>query len=124
MWMNDEVKYMWEAIYLAEKEMDAIIDLTTTAGKINPTLRRIILQAMRELMLLQASDWEFLVSTHSAKDYAEMRFFYHHSDFSKLCELAKKFSTSKKLAKKEKEYLEDCEKRNQIFSELRTEWWQ
>ncbi|MBL7973915.1 MAG: DUF1957 domain-containing protein [Candidatus Kapabacteria bacterium] len=121
-WMNPDVQYMWEAIYKAEKTMDDMVTQHVTP-RMNKTLRRILTQAMRELMLLQASDWEFLVSTFSAKDYAEMRFFYHHSDFVRLCGLATTYAKKKKLTTQEKQYLELVEQRNAIFSELKLEMW-
>lgn len=125
-WMNPDVQYMWSAIYKAEKTMDELLAAYRTP-KMNKTLRRILTQAMRELLLLQASDWEFLVTTVSAKDYAEMRFYFHHTDFTKLCALAQKYGerTTKalRLSKQEKEYLEETEQRNAIFPELQLEWW-
>ncbi|MBL7998734.1 MAG: DUF1957 domain-containing protein, partial [Candidatus Kapabacteria bacterium] len=148
-WMNPDVQYMWEAIYKAEKLMDdtlrehlpatpppaakpakkatqkKTVKTEATTGGMNKTVRRILTQAMRELMLLQASDWEFLVSTFSAKDYSEMRFSFHHSDFTRLCTMANAVAASpaKRLSKQDKEYLEEVEKRNAVFPELQLEWW-
>jgi hypothetical protein len=87
------------------------------------TMRRICTQAMRELLLLQASDWQFLVTTWSARDYAEMRFTYHYSDFKRFSELADQYSAKKKISNEDDEYLSQAEDRNSIFPELRVEWW-
>lgn len=123
-WMNPDTQYMWEAIYKSEKLFsDTMLHIASSLQ--NKTVRRVATQAMRELMLLQASDWEFLVSTFSAKDYAEMRFFFHHSDFKRLCDIATKLADSKtkRLSKQEKAYLEETEQRNNIFPELDVSWW-
>ncbi len=121
-WMNEGVKYMWEAIYKAEEHFGSLL-AQAREKKIAPLLKRLLTQALRELMLLQASDWEFLVSTQSAKDYAEMRFFNHHSDFMRLCEHASSTIAGKRLNAQQKSHLEECEQRNAVFTELRLEWW-
>ncbi len=121
-WMNDHTKWMWYLIYQSEKRFD---DLTTrlTSGAVDAELRRILNQALRELMLLQASDWEFLVSTFSAKDYAERRFSCHHSDFSRLCDLAEAYADGTKLGAEDEHFLDETEQRNSLFRELEFESW-
>ena len=74
-------------------------------------------------MLLHSSDWQFLIHTLSAQDYAEQRFLYHHSDLNKLCELAEIYSLNDSITENDLHYLEETEKRNSIFPELQLEWW-
>jgi 1,4-alpha-glucan branching enzyme len=45
-------------------------------------------QAARELLLLEASDWPFLVSTGQAKEYAIGRFQQHMARFNHLAAMA------------------------------------
>jgi 1,4-alpha-glucan branching enzyme len=40
-------------------------------------LRPVLAQATRELLLAQSSDWQFIISTGAAADYAERRFREH-----------------------------------------------
>jgi 1,4-alpha-glucan branching enzyme len=40
----------------------------------------VLAQAARELLLAQASDWQFIISTDVAADYAERRFTEHCDD--------------------------------------------
>ena len=47
-------------------------------------------QATRELLLLQASDWQFLITTGAARDYAERRVAEHYAEFKRLCEMARR----------------------------------
>ena len=54
----------------------------------HPELRRVLTQAARELLLLQASDWQFLITTGTARDYAERRVAEHYADFKRLSEMA------------------------------------
>ncbi|MEN2982379.1 MAG: DUF1957 domain-containing protein [Thermus sp.] len=45
---------------------------------------RVLQQAMRELLLLEASDWPFLIDTGQAKAYAEERYRAHAERFFRL----------------------------------------
>ncbi|MDH3569401.1 MAG: DUF1957 domain-containing protein, partial [Gemmatimonadota bacterium] len=40
-------------------------------------LRPVVAQAAREMLLAQSSDWQFVISTGVAADYAERRFVGH-----------------------------------------------
>ncbi|MCK5742936.1 MAG: DUF1957 domain-containing protein, partial [Chlorobi bacterium] len=88
-----------------------------------PLMRRILTQALREMMLMHSSDWQFLIHNHSAADYAEQRLFFHNSDFNKLCDIAERVSSRLSLTREEEAYLHKTEKRDSIFSELQLEWW-
>jgi 1,4-alpha-glucan branching enzyme len=50
----------------------------------SPAARPILAQAARELLLAQSSDWQFIISTGAAGDYAEKRFREHCEDAEKL----------------------------------------
>jgi 1,4-alpha-glucan branching enzyme len=50
--------------------------------------REVLNQAARELLLLQSSDWPFLVTTMQAKEYAIERFQEHIDRFNQLATLA------------------------------------
>jgi 1,4-alpha-glucan branching enzyme len=44
----------------------------------------VVAQAARELLLAQASDWQFIISTGAVVDYAERRFTLHCDDTQRL----------------------------------------
>src|SRR3989339_21378 len=121
-WCNEGNKWTWEAEYNDEFRLHNLIKKHTLMN-LKPIERRIIIQAMRELLLVQSSDWQFLIHTQSAKDYAEQRFSNHHSDFNKLCEIADKTNENGKITNEELKYLEETEQRNSLFPELKAEWW-
>jgi len=121
-WSNEENKWTWENIYNNELRFDKIYNKYYN-NKITKIGKRILLQALRELMLLQSSDWQFLIYTKSAKDYAEQRFFYHNSDFNKLCDLFIKYHSSDSIDENDENYLEQVESRNSIFPELDLNDW-
>jgi 1,4-alpha-glucan branching enzyme len=47
-------------------------------------------QAARELLLLESSDWPFLVTTGQAKEYASQRFNEHVDRFNALASMAER----------------------------------
>src|SRR5207247_1950440 len=50
----------------------------------SPGTRPALAQAARELLLAQASDWQFMISTGAVPDYAERRFKLHCDDAERL----------------------------------------
>jgi 1,4-alpha-glucan branching enzyme len=121
-WMNNETKWTWIAIYDDEVLFDVLLQ-KHPVPTMDATMRRIATQALRELLLLQASDWQFLVTTVAARDYAERRFLFHHTDFKKLIDLAYRYAATGELSDEEEHYVETVEARNSCFPELRLEWW-
>src|SRR5205807_1712846 len=55
-----------------------------TARCAAPAARPVLAQAARELLLAQASDWQFIISTGAVVDYAERRFTLHCDDAERL----------------------------------------
>jgi 1,4-alpha-glucan branching enzyme len=121
-WINEGNKWTWEIIYNNENRLREYY-FKYSGEQRTSEIERIMKQALREMMLLQASDWQFLIYTESAKDYSEQRFSFHNSDFNKLLDLADKSSTIA-LDKGDINYLESTEKRNSIFEELQLDWWE
>ncbi len=121
-WSNDGNVWTWQAIYDDELRLNNLIE-KNPINELNENERRMLTQALRELMLLQSSDWQFLIYTESAKDYAENRFVFHHSDFNRLCDLFEKLQQDGNLSDDEWNYIEQTEKRNCPFPELKLEWW-
>lgn len=77
----------------------------------------------RELVLLESSDWQFLISTWAARDYAEMRFSNHHSDFGKVLELLNKAAGGEPLSEAEKERVSEISTRDNLFEDIEPKWW-
>jgi 1,4-alpha-glucan branching enzyme len=84
-WQNQNTDWMWPIIHDAEDKMLALV--TQFEGETNPIRVRALNQAMRELFLLEASDWPFLVTTFQAKDYAIERFEGHVTRFQTLAKM-------------------------------------
>ncbi len=82
-WDNSETHWMWAPIYEAEARMERLV-----AAHPDPdaATRQVLQQAARELLLLESSDWPFLVTTGQAKEYAIQRFSQHTERFNHLAE--------------------------------------
>lgn len=74
-WYNPETTWTWHRLWpLEERFWTVVPKLLGTAGDAG---RQVLSQATRELVLAQSSDWQFIISTGAAADYAERRFREH-----------------------------------------------
>jgi 1,4-alpha-glucan branching enzyme len=82
-WQNHHTEWMWPIINAAEVRYGELIEQFKA---VTPTTlqTRLLNQTLRELQLLQSSDWPFLVTTFQAKDYAIERFVEHKDRFWEL----------------------------------------
>lgn len=84
-WNNEEVRWLWPVIHERERQMEALVE--RFEGSSDPVVSRTLNQLGRELLLMQASDWPFLITTGQAKDYAIERFREHQTRFDVLAGL-------------------------------------
>ena len=80
-WINPETSWMWDSVHAAESRMEELVE---RFGGASGDLEAALNQAARELVLLQASDWEFLYTTGQARQYATDRFTEHVDRFNAL----------------------------------------
>lgn len=119
-WINDKVKWCWELIYNAENRFRNLISNYSEAEfkKMPKKNLEIFNLVLIELMLMQSSDWEFLIHNGSAADYAEMRIVNHYSDFLRLCNYIEKLKASPKLSKYEMADIKSIKSRDSLFKDL------
>ena len=119
-WFNQWTEWTWRHIYEDEKRMQK---LASEFGETkDDNLLKILKQAARELLLLQASDWQFLISTWSARDYAELRISEHHNNFNRLCDMAERYGRGQWVDPGEWTFLGDCEAKDKLFKDIKLEW--
>jgi 1,4-alpha-glucan branching enzyme len=70
-WLNDETAWTWPEIYERQLRAKTLLANDTRATR----------QLARELLLLQSSDWQFLMTTGQANEYAVERFNSHCARF-------------------------------------------
>jgi 1,4-alpha-glucan branching enzyme len=81
MWLNDLTAWTWPKIWKLEDEFWM---LAREAIEF-PSAHEALAQAARELLLVQSSDWQFIISTGAVTDYAIRRFNGHADDCTRLC---------------------------------------
>jgi len=82
-----------------------------------------VTQAARELLLLESSDWPFLISTWSARDYAERRAAFHHDTFERLVSMARSRAAGAEITADDEQFLAECKQRDSLFPDLDLTWW-
>jgi len=120
-WLNDWTKWTWKHIYGDERLMEEAAK--TYSGRTDEPVASLLKLLARELVLLESSDWQFLISTWSARDYAEMRFSNHHSDFLKILSLLNKTGKGESLTPTELEAAKEISERDSLFREINPAWW-
>ncbi len=113
-WLNKDTVWTWEKIYQAENKYLELVKRESG----NPDYPRVLTQLGRELLLLQSSDWQFLISTFSARDYAEMRFAEHWEKFNRLTQMAEDALKGTPISGENKNYLKDCEESDSLFDDF------
>lgn len=115
-WLNEWTSWIWKHIYDAEVIMQDLIEVY--GKRKDPLLINVLKLAAVELLLLQSSDWPFLISTWSAKDYAETRVCEHYQNFMQLRNLAEKIGETGKIDEQDLNFIKDCQERCPLFRDI------
>lgn len=116
-WMNEATTSLWKDLAEAESRLSNAIERCRSALAFDARVARLIDQGMRELMLMQSSDWPFLITTGQAADYARARFAEHKGRLERV------LSTAEALAAGHNDQgfdeLEEIEQIDSLFGDLR-----
>lgn len=82
-WLNGGNSWIYRHQHWAEDKME---ELARRFSNADGDLRRALNQLLRELLLLQSSDWAFIMTTGTTVSYATKRFREHLDRFRKLAE--------------------------------------
>ncbi len=120
-WLNPDTRWTWEYLYPAEA---AVRDAASSAGwQGNPQGERILKQLCRELLLLESSDWQFLITTEAARDYAEDRFNEHLASFQAIEKMWQLHCSGGKLTEQDEAHLSEIETQDSVFAEIDPGLW-
>ncbi len=115
-WLNDWTKWTWRHVYDAEDRMCRVAArLRDNHGE---PQHRVACQLGRELLLLESSDWQFLISTWSARDYAEARVVKHWENFQRLAAMFDRLDREGAAPDADWHFLEAVEEDDHIFDRL------
>ena len=110
-WYNHETSWMWPLIHAAEERME---ELVARHAEAVGDRARVLAQVARELLLLESSDWSFLVSTGQAAEYATARFQQHMARFNRLAMA----TDHESLDDETRRFLAECERADNPFPDI------
>ncbi len=120
-WMNPETSWTYTHIYPAELYTR---DVCTAGNWRNSAQgKRIMQQLCRELLLLESSDWQFLITTGAARDYAEIRFLTHNDQFNEVKAIWQSFESAGVLTQAQEDRLAEIERRDGVFPDIDPGLW-
>lgn len=114
-WDNPDTHWMWEPIHMAERRMESIVARYPSPSDQE---RLVLAQLARELLLLQSSDWPFLVTTGQAKEYAIERFEAHAARFDELATGLEQGMTRALIERAHELWQVD-----NVFADMDHSWW-
>ena len=120
-WMNPETSWTYTHIYPAELYTRKV----ATEAKWNDGAlgKRIMKQLCRELLLLESSDWQFLITTGAARDYAEKRFLTHNDQFNEVKAIWQAFEKDGSITGEHETRLAEIELRDGVFEDIDPALW-
>jgi 1,4-alpha-glucan branching enzyme len=121
-WLNQETRFVWRLVYEAEEKLESLARARSArAGRLEG---RALRQLARTLLLLESSDWPFLITSRTAHDYAEGRVGEHYEDFKRLYTMARHLSEGGAPTARDLDTLERLERTDAVFPEIDPAWWQ
>ncbi len=120
-WLNPQTSWTYARLYPAQLYVRAMA--SATAWRSSEIRTRIARQLCRELLLLESSDWQFLISTGAARDYAELRFNNHYDQFNELRAIYENALTPEMISSDQATRLAEIELRDSIFPGLDPGLW-
>jgi 1,4-alpha-glucan branching enzyme len=121
-WLNDSTRWMWEVEYRAER--DFVKAVQTLNWRTSTRLAETLAWAARELLLLQASDWPFIVEGGSALDYGVKRFSGHATRFDRAMDIATALAAGRSPTDLQETELAEMKAHDSVFAEIDLAWWQ
>ena len=107
-WLNSGNDWIYRHLIKAAERM---IELANRFPNANGVLRRALNQCARELVLMQSSDWAFLMTVGTAKEYSTKRTKDHVKRFTALYEMI--------LGNRiDENYLREIEWKDNIFQDI------
>lgn len=120
-WINDRNRWIWEIEYRAEGTFLKL--LYAVAWQTNPLIRSLMERLARQLLLLQGSDWPFVIHTQGALDYGTQRFSGHATSFDRLARMIEHVAAGNQLTELMNIELADIDAHDNIFREIDLSWW-
>lgn len=119
-WKNASTMWLLDNIHDAEQRFEDRVHSIDINDQLE---KRIMDQALRELLLMQASDWPFLITKNQASDYAKERFMQHQDYFTSLIAFFDLIKSGKVLTNDQETLLARIEQVDDIFEKIDIHQW-
>jgi 1,4-alpha-glucan branching enzyme len=110
-WLHESNAWIYPHLHAAARRMTELARSQSAAT--DETNQRVLKQLARELLLMQSSDWAFLIKTGTARQYATRRLNEHIRRFNQLYDQL----TAGEI---DMAFLSECESRDNLFPDV--EW--
>ena len=101
-WWNPDTVDYWKKVERGER----------TLSRVAKGAPHLVEAAERQLLLLQSSDWPFLIENGAARDYAEARIAFHHAALERLVRIAERKGGPTAA---DGRFLDELDKRDRLF---------
>ncbi len=113
-WEGEQTRALWQAVNQAEQRMTEVA--RQFHGRATVEMEPFLAQLARENLLLQSSDWPFLVISGQAADYALQRFNTHLGRFNQLADALEHGQFDVRLPS-------ELYEQDKVFPEVDWRWW-
>ena len=114
MWLNARTAWTWKRLWGVEQRFWSVAPGALALPEAHPVLA----QAARELLLAQASDWQFIITTGAVTDYAERRFTLHCDDAELLIGVLEETARGAVVPAQALRIAEDLGRRDALFPDV------
>jgi 1,4-alpha-glucan branching enzyme len=114
MWLNEMTEWTWRRLWPLEDRFWDVAPQVLASEEARPVLA----QAARELLLAQASDWQFIITTGTVTDYAERRFTLHADDTERLLAALEAVAAGGPVPDGARQAAEELRQRDPLFPEI------
>ena len=114
MWLNPKTAWTWQRLWPLEDRFWNVAPAVLAV----PEARPVLAQAARELLLAQASDWQFIISTGAVADYGAARFSLHAADAELLVGLLEETVRGSVIPEQARRITEELQRRDTLFPDV------
>ncbi|HXG19039.1 MAG TPA: 1,4-alpha-glucan branching protein domain-containing protein [Methylomirabilota bacterium] len=116
-WWQASTRGVWRNLYQAEAELRQL-GAVLQGKKMDRSLLRLMRQCGRELLLLESSDWPFMIGTNNTPDHARQRAALHFAHFQRCRRMAERYAAGDALGDEEWALLQEIERQDALFPQL------
>ena len=120
-WLNDRTRWMWETAYRAEDRL--LASLRELPWRQSADVHEMLVRAARQLLLLQASDWPFVIHSGGAVDYGVQRFAGHATRFDRMTHIAERVARGDPVGTIEQVRVAEADLHDDVFRDVDLNWW-